>query len=1004
MKKYILFVTFAIISVQGLNQTVTEHLTPEATWHDGNDRDWCDKGFGTTFISWNGVIHVFNYQGNGLDAGGHAYMYTINAGNKTSQSDLNNVKMEDYKVGPSNDHNNKLVFGYSGEQNSKDEGPVLGQTFTFQFNGRAWYYEHIQNGYYFSGTCSSCNESYECFAQLPLDDSQKCYTYYTPNSPSSQIWKQGGFQLDSLMYFLVYRDDKKYWEIDEYSFSSSNSMFQSNNNTILFNPTVNLNTNHPIGLSSFTRIGGIITRLDSLGSPYFLVLFYTTTGMALGKIIPGVVNGKVTFTWEDALVYPNGYCCPVSSFSGGGFTLSDGSIKGNRTLSNVQNVDQSDRIIIYSEFTSANSDGNRNVYYWEFHFNNTAWTYDNDGQFLLPSSRAPHTVSDDANGNTDYHLYATYQLIPMDYSDMIKGDEGYQSYAWLIYPDKDRHFNGSMFLSDSWRQDPDLLVESYDLDDYQSYENIEDLWSLMGIIDGAPPVSIDWDTWYAGIHGFDFPTQLTFEVDTVGATGFSTDSENEWSIGQSIDISATSKKRKYTLNEKLKYSQTYENSAKQDSSSTETKTSPFKLDDENQNNGFFIYSAPNMKRYTYYTYPWWDNNTLDYPSQSSLQYLFQTISTSLVNYEVNLSKFPFNVNNPNDPTMSGWMYNSGRYLIDQQANLYGLQPAFQLDWTSGSSGTTDIVSSEIKDETSNKNNRTWEFDVEAGIGSTQKIPDICKIEKNLSVGAGYKTSLMSETTTTTSYGHKISASLEGLIEKNAGINTSGLHMLGYLFRPEDKPDWWYFDSLGGQKPFYLAWVVQSAPHSIKLQSPSNGSLLKNGDLFFTWMPDMGELHDYELLVSKSANICYPNAVYRKQVGKANALSAPDFHPEPGTTYYWAVQALDENGLRVYSRIWNFTLTKEESTEATPKGSLNALVYPNPGKGDEIRIAVDPGPVGKITVQLVDLNSTRLRVEDITTSPGSASMITFNDLNLAPGIYFVIIRSENEQTVKKVVVK
>lgn len=1004
MKKYILCLSFAIISLAGITQN-WQNLVPEAVWHDGNNREWCDKGFGTTFLDWNGVIHVFNYQGNGHNDGGHAYMYTINAGNKTAQGDLDNVKMEDYKVGPSNDHNNKLVFGYPAEGDSYDEGPVLGQTFTFKFDNRAWYFQHILDGWYYSGECNDCYRSFECFAQLPLDDSYKCYTYYRTVDPASQHWKQGGFQLDSLMYFLVYKNDDKYWEIDEHYFSSSDNKFHSNNNDVKFDPTVNVDEYTKLPLSHFPYFGGMVTRLDSLGNPYFVVAFYEVAAAAIGKIVPRIVNGKYTFTWEDAIVIPDDYGYPITSC--GAITICEGSIKGNRTANDIPNKSQSDRVIIYGEYTASNSDGSKPVRYWEYHFENDMMVPDVYGTITLPSSRAPHTVKDDVNGNTDYHLYSSYQLIPMNYSDMIQGNEGYQSYVWLIYPDKDRHFNGAMFLSDSWRHDPDLFKESYDLNEDETYDGIQKLWSLMGIIDGAPPASIDWDTWYAGVHGFEYPTMLEFEVDTVGATGFSTDSENEWSIGENIDLSIGNKKRKFNLGEKYKYTQSYENTVKQDSLTMKTRTTPYKLDHSNQDYGFFIYSVPMIKRFTFYTYPWWDNNTLDYPAESSLQYLFQTTSTSLVNYEVSLDKFPFNVSNPNDPTMFGWLYNGGRYFINQQADLHGLQPAFQLDWTDGSGGSTDMIASEKTDETSNKNTRTWEFEVEAGYeaGSPlKKVPDVCKIEKNLSVGAGYKGSLMSETTTTTTYGQRITASLESFLDEGEGVNTSGLHMLGYFFRPEDNPNWWYLDSLDGQKPFYLAWIVTSTSNAVELQTPANGSRMQKGNLFFSWLPDMGELYDYEMLVSKSANICYANAVYRKKMGKATALSATEFKPEPGEKYFWAVQALDDEGRRIYSRIWNFTVPEEETTEIIAEASLKAVVYPNPAKFSDVTIAIDPVTGGTVMVKLFDVNGALVASEQVNALEGSTSIISFPSVKLSAGIYLAVIRTDREQVVKKVVVR
>jgi hypothetical protein len=280
---------------------VSQSLLPEAHWSDGNQRPWCDKGIGTSFLTYNGVLYAFNYQGNGTNKGGHAYMYTINKGNLTAQDELDDVKMEDYKVGPDYDHDNRLEFGYPGESNSYDEGAVLGRAFTFQFNGFAWYFEHIRSAHS-DGAFGIVNESYECFAQLPADDFLKCYTYYKTYSPVSRNLKQGGFQLDSLMYFLSFNSDEKSWEIQE-NYFSEDKKFQSTGNTVGLNPFIECVGNP---LSTFNLLGGLVRKLDSIGNQYFVATFYHPGQYyVFGKIVPGMTNGKRSFTWLEILAEPD---------------------------------------------------------------------------------------------------------------------------------------------------------------------------------------------------------------------------------------------------------------------------------------------------------------------------------------------------------------------------------------------------------------------------------------------------------------------------------------------------------------------------------------------------------------------------------------------------------------------------------------------------------------------------------------------------------------------------
>jgi|GEM_PF-878369 len=997
MKNWIYFIVL-LIPFSGYSQT----LVPEAHWIDGNHRDWYDNGIGTAFLAYNGVLHAFNYQSNGATKGGHAYMYTINTENFTSQDELNSVKMEDYKVGPDYDHDNKLEFGYPGESGSTiEEAAVLGRTFTFQFNGLAWYFEHIRSNYT-NADFGVVNESYECFAQLPEDDNFKCYTYFKTISPVSTNWKQGGFQLDSLMYFLSYNADERSWEIQE-NYFSEDKKFQSTGNNLMFNPYVEC-VGNPLG--TFPYLGGLVRRLDSIGNQYFVATFYYPGGFyVFGKIVPVMSNGLRTFTWQEilaepdpAVVFPQVPGTRAFPFYTGATALAEGSFKGNRLASQIPNKEQSDRMVLFGESNTKSSDGYYHVAYCEYHFENDLLVRDASGEITLPSSRGPNKVGD------NFHLYATYQLKPMDYTTMLEGTDGYQSYMWLIYPDHDRHFNGAMFLSDNWMQDPELFEQSTDLDQDQTYSGIESLWSLMGIIDGSPPVSMNWERWDEYWGGFPTPASfIEFESDSSGSSEFLTSTEHEWSIGQSLHMSAGNKVVKIQMGEKFKYSQAYENTVSKSQTNSFTYGQPFELEEESQDYGFFIYSVPMIRRYSYYAYPWWDNTTLQYPVDNSLQYLFVTVANTPVPYPVKLDQFPFYVDEPNDPTMEGWDVTAGRSFINDQVTLYGLHTTLTLNWRDLSNGSHMTIQTNVEDKTSNQQTRKWDFEVEAGGGINVKIPKICTVKSEAMIQAGYSGSLLNETTTTSEYGHRIYASLEKLHFTSSGINLNSLLLYAFLFTPETNPNWWYFDSLDGQKPFYLCWMVMSSSQSLELQTPANNSHLQQDELLFTWMPDNGELRDYELLVSKSSNISYFNSVYRKQLGRSTALAVTDFQPEPGETYYWAVQANDNDGNRIYSPIWSFTIANESKVNpAAP--SLKAVVYPNPAKLGDLNIAVSAVNTGKLQVRLIDIHGMVFISKEMNMTEGSTSIVRFPNLDLPAGVYLAVIRSENEQVVEKVVVR
>jgi hypothetical protein len=106
---------------------------------------------------------------------------------------------------------------------------------------------------------------------------------------------------------------------------------------------------------------------------------------------------------------------------------------------------------------------------------------------------------------------------------------------------------------------------------------------------------------------------------------------------------------------------------------------------------------------------------------------------------------------------------------------------------------------------------------------------------------------------------------------------------------------------------------------------------------------------------------------------------------------------------VYSPVWSFTIA--DPTEEKPEeASLKAIVYPNPSISSEITIAIDPAGEGKILVRLIDISGALVATEEVNVTTGSASIVSFPDLHLTAGVYLAVIRTDEEQVVKKVVVR
>jgi hypothetical protein len=203
------------------------------------------------------------------------------------------------------------------------------------------------------------------------------------------------------------------------------------------------------------------------------------------------------------------------------------------------------------------------------------------------------------------------------------------------------------------------------------------------------------------------------------------------------------------------------------------------------------------------------------------------------------------------------------------------------------------------------------------------------------------------------------------------------------------------------KAWYIAYINNATRESIKLLSPANGELKSKADLYFSWKAEPGDLDEYTLVIANSAYIYNGTIICRQSVGKTRQTTLPEFQPERGKTYYWAVKGISEDGQFVFSDIGSFTINEEQPSE---KPGLMALIYPNPAGNNDIHLAIDPAAEGTVLVRLMNLNGVVL-AEKLEKSPDGLPMIvSLPDLELPAGIYFAVIRAGEEQVVRKVVVR
>lgn len=975
MKKIIslLFLFMALIS----NAQITETLTNNATWADDNHRDWCDKGLGTCLLNYNGILMSFNYQGNGTRNGGHAYIYQINKAHSTSPDH----HMDDYDVGPSNDHTNKLVFGFPGEGSSYDEGAVLGRTFTFMYNGTAWYFMHIRSANQDDHETNPDNESYECFAEMPGSTDKKCYTYYETTSPASVVWKQGAFQIDSMLYFLAFdRTTSPYHQIiQEYSYNEQSNKFSSTGNVI------------HIGNNLYPYLGNVITRMDSTDQQYALATFYDQLGrVQFVKIVPGLKSGLRTFTYINL---GGSGDSPFTLAKVGASCISQGSMKGNRDASAQTYKTSSDRVFLFGEEYTQNSDGSYHLQYLEYRVEKENYVLHAQGTLVVPSSYGPKQVSG------KFQLLTSFELFPMELTGEHPGYDGFKQYVWLIYPDCNRHFHGVMFESDQWRYLSGSKTESSDLDNedpVHGYKGISSLWSLVGILDGPPPVAIDWATWDQTFVNPTPPTSIKLMSKEGHKTEFNNSTANEWNIGVKVMPTSVKKHGTKGCSAEMKYSYEYETQYGTAYEKSVTYNMPVEMYEETQESGQFLYMVPSIRRFTYYIYPWWSGTGTSYPVPGSFQYQFITFNQAPMMKPVPLKNFPFKINEPNETSLSEWKLMQRDSLYSAIYN-HSPDPVVTLIWESKVPGPSEDLEVVNDTTTMNSSTNSWAFEVKVGLNV--EVPAIAS-NFDVSISTGTMGKITNETTTYSTYTNGISASLENLVLKSDGIRIGHLNVSAYMLDPKDAP-YWYLDSCGGQTPWYLAWIVNDAYQSLNLISPSDNDHADSTGMIFSWEPDFGALTNYEFFISKKPRVNGPNAIYKKKTGDETKILVSDFKPEPGVTYYWRVRGQDADKEFIWSPTRKIVTPALPSAKDLP--TLKTVIYPNPGKRSEMQFIVNPEQEGAVEITLKNLDGVTVAHKSVYGFPNMPISIGFEDTVIQAGIYFAVITSGNTRTVKKVVV-
>jgi hypothetical protein len=941
-----------------------QDITPDNLWHDGSSVSWYNGsigGLGVSCASYNGITYVFNFQDGGTGKQ-RPYVYTF-------RQNHSSANLSPYAMGPNKW--NYLIFGYEDETYVYGDGIDLWRVCTFTFNGRLWYYQQIKN---YNGT----DKYSDCFAQMPLSAAEDAYTYCIESTTNPLLMRRRAFQMGDKLFFLSDNNNSSdpyygYMVVEQFSWDSIAKRFSYDGYK---EQTANI-----AGEIS----GNIIKRLDANGNEYALMCIAGDNYTLVYKMVPTAHTGYTTFSFES--------CTDINFTSGteGAGVLIEGSIMGKKTSESAKTYP--DRLTLFAIDYATSSDGNHHMQYIEYRDDNDYFRKVNQGKIVLPSS-----ISPPGKLSKGMQMCGAFELVPTDWTESMDGIDGYRQYNWLIFPDGNKHFNFAGFQSDNWMLDPDTIVTSYALNDTSKWgAGIMGLWSMVGIVDGAPPVSMDWYVWDSThYNNTSIASSLVFSTETTEKAEIANSAEDQWSVGESVDIEGDLEKLTGTISEEYLRSNLFKSSVSSGTTTSVTYDRSFKLRPETQDSGFYIYKAPKIKRYRYSAYPWWDTVTLSYPIPGSRQYMFRTEGYQIVTQARPLNMYPFYVDEPNGEQLLNWKPDA-RLDLNSAVDQNGVDPAINLSWVTHTGGISGTVS--VSSASSYTYDTTSTYEVKGKTSEILRIPEVFRIQADQS--GSWEGTYVSESTTTSELKQSIFASLEPLENAEDGIKLDLLTIDVFLLTPENCGDLWYLDSAGTSKPWYVGYLVNTALDKIGLLSPGEGDEIIPSEMICSWQAEYGRLDGYTLFISTKPNLRPENIIYRDSVGDRTYAVVPELSAEPGQTLYWTVRGYNSSHERIRSK-WNSFIIKGEHNDQEVS-DLKAVVFPNPGNGYDLRINIDNPGGGAVDIRLLDITGNLLAFRD-SINPGTLTQGDISPgLRLSPGIYLLVIRSDHDQVVKKIIV-
>ena len=958
MKKHILCTGLFLFLLFFCNTLLSQEvIMPDNQMQSAlQDLKWKENA--TTFCTYNGDLYMIVWDSKSYMFTQSYYPYVYKYTNGEFQPFLVN-------------NTNQLKFGYKNEDDYPYKDGIYNfivesKPLFFSYYGKMWYYSLnlVWEGLY--------KKYYELWARY--DEGSGWTTWYTKYDDLPGQLNMGVCQVDSTLRFIAHETSTNKFYAKDYQYNAATNKPE-------YNQTVSL----PIITAD--RLDGVLVYKDEFNNNCFIYNTYTAASNELMITVDSPLTGAHHLNLFGLNVIG------MENLKGGApagvSSLLMGSVQGKKTTESYDPA-KSTRFNCFYVGAQKSSTNCFPLYNYEFIIqdnpNKDPLKYPylfRYSSVVLPASAYPDLVSG------QYCLQGATLMTPKAFGSDTAVKNGLQQQLMLFYPDSKKKFNGSIFNSDFWQPVPGSSVSSLDLANDSIYgPQIRKLWTLVGIVDGAPPCSINWPVWEDHHSAINEPTELAFTVDNVSTSEVTSSYEDKYSLGGSIE---TGFGDMFSLETSFKYAHTYKSKVSSKNTVKSVLTTNFGLNEHSQELGYYIWNIPLITRNSYQVYPWYDTK-LAYPVSNTLQYQFRTVGVLPVTENKEIGSFPWLINHPNDPSLNEWKAGS-RVAMYNDISGYGLSPLQAIGWTSPNPGQhysfseTNTTTSSVESTCS----YSW------GINTSVAIPEVFKISGSYDQDISYSTENKYET----EFGNEVEVSLTNLNDKVFGVNISYYDMSIFWFKP-NVADWWYLDSVNGQKPWYIAYIVGTTHAKIKQIAPGPGTELKNNELLFSWKTEDGEVFDdYTIVVSTESQSGPGSTVYSASCGKMTYAGIRNLNADPGKTYYWAVKGKTADGEIVWSEFRAFKVKDDES--ASSPATLKAGIYPNPGKCSDININIDNSEKAPVEIMLLDSKGLTLAKSTIIDPGNIPFSSVFPYLDLSPGIYFAVIRNREEKIVKKILI-